>query len=125
MTDTREGDPCHEEHQALQVEVGGIKTALDIHTAEVHAELMSREEIIKRDRKALELTGDVVDELLGPRKGPLHGEEREHERGLSYKVDVMWEQSRNGGIPAKLSRKTSAIAVGLYVVLEAISKVVI
>ena len=95
-----------------------IRSAIGEHENLRHMTLLEREEIERMDAKGLELIGLIADEMLGPRRGPLWGEERNSKIGLKADVESLtaWKDSvqkmlENGGVPSKLASKDRATVV--------------
>ncbi len=58
--------------------------------------------------------GRVVDLLMGPEVEDIDGNtERNTEEGMDHKVDVLYEQSQNGGLRARLSRLDRFFIAGI------------
>ena len=58
--------------------------------------------------------GRVFDLLIGPEAEDVNGTmKRNTEEGMAYKVDWMYEQERNGGLRARLSRLDRFFIAGI------------
>ena len=58
--------------------------------------------------------GRVIDLLMGPEVEDIDGTmTRDTEEGMDYKVDWMYEQERNGGLRARLSRLDRFFIAGI------------
>lgn len=63
----------------------------------------------REHQRQSELIGELLDAVVGPRKGALHGNERDQDAGLINKVEANSEvlaelrgHMRNGGVPSKV-----------------------
>jgi hypothetical protein len=106
---------CSSEHAELASELRSVHRAVEHHVGEFHSHITAELEASKAVESQL---SDAVEELavgwLGPRRSELAGGGRSTEEGAAHKLDTLWTQSQNGGVPSRLSgRDRTAILLAV------------
>ncbi len=62
-----------------------------------------------------ERQGRVFDLLIGPEEPQMDGTtKRKTEEGMAYKVDVLYDQERNGGLRVRLTTRDRVLVVAAF-----------
>ena len=135
----RQHELSSEDRQKIREQIEALAKAHEHHIAETHAQVPTPPEkfvgYVKPLLDSLHTEVDtnkgnvrlILDEILGP-VHPLSGERRE-DLGISHKVDVIWRQSQNGGVQAKLTNPqkvaiwVAAIGGGATIIAAAVTAI--